>query len=82
MATTHGRKGRPWRRLRLEILNESDTCWLCGLPGADTVDHRLPLSKHPELAHDRSNLSPAHKVCNSRKGASVNAAPLNKSRPW
>ena len=82
MVKSHGRAGRPWRRIRAEILAASDTCWLCGLPGADTVDHRLPLSIYPELAHDRSNLAPAHKQCNSRKGNKLDVLPIRKSRAW
>jgi 5-methylcytosine-specific restriction endonuclease McrA len=43
-------------------------CALCGLPGADTRDHIIPLSKggtnHP------TNIQLAHRACNSRKAAS------------
>jgi 5-methylcytosine-specific restriction endonuclease McrA len=81
-ARWHGRKGRPWRRLRAEVLASSDVCWLCGLPGANTVDHVLPLSQFPELAHDRSNLAPAHHRCNSSKGASTMRTPTAASRRW
>jgi len=81
-ARTAGRKGRPWRRLRAEVLSASDICWLCGLPGADTVDHILPLSRHPELAHDRANLAPAHLRCNSSKGASSGRSTTAASRRW
>ncbi len=42
-------------------------CWLCGKPGADTKDHVRPLSKGG--TNDPSNLRPAHRACNSRKGA-------------
>lgn len=66
---SHGRTGRPWRRIRNQVLSASDICWLCGQAGADTVDHILPISLYPELAHDMSNLRPAHRSCNSRKGA-------------
>jgi 5-methylcytosine-specific restriction endonuclease McrA len=40
-------------------------CWICGLPGADTRDHIVPLSK------DSSSLAtrPAHRSCNSSRGA-------------
>jgi 5-methylcytosine-specific restriction endonuclease McrA len=64
------------------VLASSDVCWLCGLPGADTVDHILPLSLHPELAHDRSNLAPAHNRCNASKGASTTRTPAASSRRW
>lgn len=81
-AKNPGRVGRPWRRLRATILNESDVCWLCGLPGATTVDHIIPLSKggHPT---DRGNLAPAHKWCNGSKG-NREARPRRAfgHRPW
>jgi 5-methylcytosine-specific restriction endonuclease McrA len=83
-----GRSGSTWRRLRAQILESSDVCWLCGRnqPPADTVDHVLPLSIYPELAHDLSNLRPAHRTCNSRKGAGFGGAeaikPMRRSRRW
>jgi len=56
-----GRSGRPWRRVRAQVLRASDVCWICGHPGSDTVDHLVPLSMGgPPL--DRSNLAPAHGV--------------------
>jgi 5-methylcytosine-specific restriction endonuclease McrA len=81
-AQWHGRKGRPWRRIRAEVLASSDICWLCLRPGANTVDHVLPLSLYPELAHDRSNLAPAHHSCNSSKGASTTRSSTASSRRW
>lgn len=68
-----GRSGRPWRRIRRQVLDEESTCWICGLAidpvvlwpdrAAGTVDHVVPLSDggHPT---DRSNLRAAHFVCN------------------
>lgn len=44
-------------------------CHLCGQPGADTLDHLVPLSKGG--TNDPSNLRPAHRACNSRKGNST-----------
>ena len=84
---SHGRKGARWRRLRAQVLESSDVCWLCGksTPPADTVDHVLPLSVYPELAHDLGNLRPAHKSCNSSKGAGLDmekARPMPRSRRW
>ena len=58
-------------------------CWLCGGPGADTVDHVLSQRDHPELVWDYGNMRPAHDDCNKRKGA--DAAPLSlgpQSRRW
>jgi 5-methylcytosine-specific restriction endonuclease McrA len=80
-----GRTSHKWKKLRLQVLAASDVCWLCSRPGADTVDHILPLALYPELAHDMSNLRPAHKSCNSRKGAggvSEQVRPMPRSRRW
>ena len=55
-----GRGGKAWRQLRAQILHASGgICWLCGRPGADTVDHIVPLSDggHPL---DPANLRAAH----------------------
>lgn len=40
-------------------------CALCGDPGADTVDHVIPLSEGGTNWPD--NLQPAHRACNTRK---------------
>jgi len=82
---SHGRKGHRWRKLREQVLDGNDTCWLCGSsqPPADTVDHVLPIKYFPELAHDISNLRPAHRSCNSSKGAGRNHQPkMPRSRKW
>lgn len=42
-------------------------CHLCGRPGADTLDHLVPRSKGG--TDELDNLAPAHKSCNSRRGA-------------
>ena len=53
------RSGYRWRKARAAILAASDICWLCGHPGADTVDHVIELDRGgPEL--DPANLRPAH----------------------
>jgi 5-methylcytosine-specific restriction endonuclease McrA len=80
-----GRSSVRWRKIRKQVLEASDVCWLCGKPSADTVDHVLPLSVYPELAHDMGNLRPAHKSCNSSKGAGLDmekARPMPRSRRW
>lgn len=66
-ATTHGRKGRPWRRLRAQVLREEPVCRYCGVRPSTTVDHVLPLSLFPSLAHVRSNLAGACRWCNGSK---------------
>ncbi|HEY9391265.1 MAG TPA: HNH endonuclease signature motif containing protein [Mycobacteriales bacterium] len=76
-----GRVGRPWRRVRAEVLAQSDVCALCGLPGADTVDHKIPLILGGDPL-DRDNLQPAHHSCNSRKGKRLTAPRRTTSRRW
>lgn len=52
---------------RLVFARHGDTCWLCGLPGADTCDHMQSRA----LGGDDSllNMRPAHQFCNSGRGA-------------
>ncbi|MGY2127467.1 HNH endonuclease [Blastococcus sp. SYSU DS0617] len=66
-AKHHGRKGRPWRRLRQQVLREEPICRYCGIRPSTTVDHVLPLSKFPHLAHVRTNLAGACRWCNGSK---------------
>lgn len=39
------------------------TCWLCGFPGADSVDHVIPRSKGGAV-WAIENAAPAHRRCN------------------
>lgn len=80
----HGRSTRSFKRMRARILEESNVCWLCGQPGADTVDHIVPLKVAPQLGEVPGNLAPAHRSCNSRKGAQFasEVLPLPASRRW
>ncbi|MEU8055701.1 HNH endonuclease [Microbispora bryophytorum] len=91
MPRSKGRAGRPWRRIRAQVLAESSVCWLCGKwidqtlppqhPMSATVDHVIPISRGgPEL--DPSLLRPAHRSCNSRKGNRPEAKPSRNSRQW
>jgi 5-methylcytosine-specific restriction endonuclease McrA len=66
MPSNDGLRTSEWRRVRAEVLAASDFCYLCGFPGADSVDHLIPRSKGG--TNDRSNLAPAHVACNARKG--------------
>ncbi|WP_104529549.1 HNH endonuclease [Blastococcus saxobsidens] len=77
-ATTHGRKGRPWRRLREQVLREEPVCYLCGRRPSTTVDHVLPLSLFPHLAHVRSNLRGACRPCNGSKHNRLVTAPRRR----
>lgn len=55
-----------WAELRRQVFAiHGDTCHLCGLPGADTVDHVVPGDDH-----SLANLRPAHdRPCHRRKSA-------------
>jgi len=79
-----GRATKSWRRLRTRVLEASDICWLCGQPGADTLDHIVPLIVAPELAESPDNVAPAHRSCNSARGARLptGVRPLPTSRAW
>lgn len=57
---------RRYREARRRVLAVSDVCWLCGRPGADTVDHIVPYALGGADTID--NLRPAHRSCNSRRG--------------
>jgi 5-methylcytosine-specific restriction endonuclease McrA len=69
--SSHGRSGRPWRRLREQVLREEPWCTLCGRRPSTQVDHILPLSQYPELAHERTNLRGSCARCNARRGAAM-----------
>lgn len=58
--------GRGWQCIRDRILNASDVCYICGKPGADSVDHVIPKARGG--TDDPSNLRPAHlHPCNRAK---------------
>ena len=73
------RTGRPYRRVREQVLAEDDTCWICGNEGADTIDHLLPISRGGSIL-DRNNIKPAHQTCNSARGNGSKRMP--QSREW
>lgn len=94
-----GRNHRRWREhIRPAILQASDICCWCGHPGANAVDHVIPKTVAPELAHDPANLRPIHGIegcpicpprrgkprrCNGEKGSRVGAVPPDLgSRSW
>lgn len=89
-----GRSGARWRALREQIKARRDPCWWCGQPidydaaypqpDSFTVDHVKPLSRHPELAEDPTNLVAAHARCNNAKGASehLHLSLGNVSEQW
>lgn len=73
---------RAWRELRDRILRESDICHICGEPGADAVDHVIPVSRGG--TNHRDNLRPAHHnvagKCNRVKGSKTHAPIIRRSR--
>jgi len=54
-----------YKRYREALLRGGPECWLCGQPGADSIDHVIPLSSGG--SNEPGNLRPAHQACNSRK---------------
>ena len=84
-----GHHSRRWRELRAAILAANDTCWMCGRPGADTVDHLLEVAKGGD-PFDLRNLAPAHGKRQpwgcpgnyGRSGRKTQAQPLHGSRDW
>ena len=54
-----GRSGRPWRRIRKQVLANSDLCAWCGHPGAKEVDHKTGLYRGGNPTQ-RANLQPMH----------------------
>lgn len=79
---TPHRGGRPYTRFcRAVYLMWGRTCHLCGHPGADSVDHLIPLSVWPDQPLDPTQARPAHGVagcptCGVKCNQSRGAAPL------
>ncbi|MCQ4120416.1 HNH endonuclease [Rhodococcus tibetensis] len=65
MTSWSGREAQTLTRLTLETYGT--VCHLCGGPGATTADHVIP-RKHGGL-NVLANLRPAHRSCNSARGA-------------
>lgn len=63
--TWSGRKAQ--RYVALTLAEYGTTCYLCGLPGADSADHVIPRSKGGAV-FDLVNLGPSHRSCNFRRG--------------
>lgn len=95
MAASSGRTGRPWNRIRAQVLATSTVCWLCGHEGAGAVDHDPPRSvliAHGLDPEDPRYLRPAHgslsrcptcgRACNESKGAREGRPQHTSSRAW
>ena len=75
-----GRTDKRWRDLaaRLKATLPS-ICWVCGLPidqslhhthrDSYTLDHVIPIDIPGTDPYDESNIRPAHRSCNGRRGA-------------
>lgn len=74
------RSSRAWQRTRAMVLAQSDVCWLCGHPGANSVDHVVPVAVGG-APFDLGNLRPAHLRCNLVKGLGP-GQPARTSRQW
>lgn len=85
-ARWHGRKGRPWREMRLRVLARDPYCQIRGprCTGlSTTADHIIPLSVAPHLAHDLTNLRGACGPCNYAGGARLtNRRHTRTTRVW
>jgi 5-methylcytosine-specific restriction endonuclease McrA len=82
MPSIAGRDTANYRRLsrahRADSARRSRPCWLCRqpidytLPADDphsySTDHVQPVSTHPHLAEDPTNLRAAHRRCNLGRG--------------
>lgn len=42
------------------LQKHGDTCWLCGHPGATSLDHVHPVRDRPDLEWNPDNHRPAH----------------------
>lgn len=79
---------RAIRTRNQRILAASDICHICGEPGADAVDHVIPLARGG--TDDPWNLKPAHHnspnshgiKCNRVKSDRIPDARLTTSRTW
>lgn len=55
------------------LLRYGSVCWLCGLPGANSADHIIPISLGGAV-YDLDNLGPSHRKCNYARGNRAAAA--------
>lgn len=88
MAATRGT--RRWREkirpmFRIECASEGAPCWICRQPIDYTItditdddvwepDHVYPVSTHPDLYEDPSNLRASHRGCNRHRSNKHHAA--------
>jgi 5-methylcytosine-specific restriction endonuclease McrA len=91
-ATSRGRKGRPYERIRRRVLARSSVCVICGEqidpalrwpdPRSASLEHLTPLSLGGAPL-DPDNLGAAHLSCNCSRGdGRSRAARPTTSRDW
>ena len=68
-----------WRKLRAEILADHPDCAMCGLPGADELDHIIPAALGGQPTRD--NVRSVHARCNRAAGARLGNALRAGKRP-
>jgi 5-methylcytosine-specific restriction endonuclease McrA len=67
-STTARGLGYRYQMKRERVLQRDGyVCWLCGLPGADSVDHVNPRERGGDESD--ANLRGAHLSCNASRGA-------------
>lgn len=70
---------KEWRKIRLYILERDNrVCYICGMPGADQVDHMIAGDNHSETNLAAIHDDPCHRLKSAREG---HAARPKKTRP-
>ena len=70
-AIRHRKPGQPyggaWEALRKRLWArwraQSRTCFHCGCPDPNAIEHLISTQRRPDLAMDESNLAPTHLKC-------------------
>ena len=77
-------RGSTWRWrnvIRPAILTrDNGVCWICGMDGADSVDHIIARDHGGDDNPD--NLRAAHTGCNAKRGAEQTVTSVTPSRRW
>lgn len=82
MPSSLRRKGSTtrWRKLRAYVLaRDRYVCWICNMPGANSVDHKVPIARGG--GDELINLAAAHLSCNDSKGTRLIVGPKPGQQP-